>query len=224
VERAWKAIDFVIGRRWQDDQAISHKLKGHLWKPLRRLMDKARVERDKAIALKQKQDIETSTKAEAMMSSFDPAVSMINLDFGVDRLYPITDSIVEDTSTNWSDPRLDPSIFPKPASQNMTPAANNIRSSIDQTVLPTTTSQLPPQMDISSNWIMDDATMATVPLASSASPSVASPLLADGSVNWANWDDMVREFGMDVDPASNSTTNVNQIGFSSPYGPLSQWY
>jgi hypothetical protein len=224
VDRAWKAIDFVVGRRWQDDQALSHKLKGHLWKPLRRLMDRARAERDKAIANKQKQEFDTNGKVEAMMSSYDPAVPMINLDFGVERLYPLTDSITEDTSTNWADPRLDQNVFLTPASQTVVTATNNTTKSIDQTITPTTSGQLPAQLDLTSNWIMNDTTLATDPLGSSASPSIASPLLADGSVNWANWDDMVREFGMDVDPADNSTTNINQTGFTSTFGPLSQWY
>jgi hypothetical protein len=222
VDRAWKAIDFVVGRRWQDDQAMAHKLKGHLWKPLRRLMDKARFEREKAIASKLKQDTDTDAKVQASMSSFDPAMPISSLDFGVDRLYPITDSIVHDTSADWTDPRLDQNIFPAPLSHDVT-SGNNITTSLDQKLSPITMGQLPSQLDLTPSWIMNDANLASAPLATSASPLAASPLLADGSVNWASWDDMVSQFGMDVDPAEQGTA-MNPPGFTSSFGPLSQWY
>jgi hypothetical protein len=222
VERAWKAIDFVVGRRWQDDQAMAHKLKGHLWKPLRKLMEKARVEREKAIASKVKQDTDTEAKVQDSMSSFDPAVPISNLDFGVDRLYPLTDSIVHDTSADWTDPRLDQNIFPALTSHNMI-AGNIITTSIDQKLSPATMGQLPSQLDLTPSWIMNDSNMSSAPLVTSASPQVASPLLADGSVNWASWDDMVSQFGMDVD-AIEPNAALNQPGFSSSFGPLSQWY
>merc|ERR1711981_387311 len=45
VERAWKIIDYMVGRRWSEEKTNdlhANKLKSHLWKPLKKLMDRAR--------------------------------------------------------------------------------------------------------------------------------------------------------------------------------------
>ncbi|KAF2095698.1 hypothetical protein NA57DRAFT_44011, partial [Rhizodiscina lignyota] len=44
VERAWRAVEIVTSRRWGAEYA-NNRLKSHLWRPLRRLMNKARAAR-----------------------------------------------------------------------------------------------------------------------------------------------------------------------------------
>ncbi|KAF2434745.1 hypothetical protein EJ08DRAFT_668209 [Tothia fuscella] len=256
VERAWKTIDFVVARRWVDDQQISHKLKGHLWKPLRRLMEKARAEREKALAAKQEQQNAThdeASQASASMSTFDPTIQILNMDFTADRLYPINE-ITNDTSTNWIDPRRNSNIFAAPTTTIGTTSTNIPTSTINQDGV--LGASLPEQFDFRDEWILNgDAHLVTPiltnpvatsnvttypnytspmtftttlpPLAPTTSSlmdnNTASPLLADGSVNWANWDDMVQEFGMDLDV--NLPGNISAPGhFGNTFGGFGQWY
>lgn len=48
VERAWRAVEIVTNRRWGAEYA-NNRLKSHLWRPLRRLMNKAKAARTKEL-------------------------------------------------------------------------------------------------------------------------------------------------------------------------------
>lgn len=234
VERAWKAIEFIVNRRWIDDQQITHKMKGHLWKPLRRLMDRARTEHDKATAARAQKEQQSaqseSSQVQASMSAFDPAAPVdpiMNMDLSVDRLYPVG-AITSDTSTDWTDPRMDMNGFT--ASTTLSAAPATVPTSVDQIM---GSDEFPPGFDLSDDWLLNgDAHIASQGLANptftdpAALPAVTttslptvplltSPLLPDGSVDWANWDDMVQQFGMDVDQTAQG---------DPAFGGFSQWY
>lgn len=230
VERAWKAIDFVLNRRFIDDSNShsSNKMKSHLWKPMKRLMDKARAARAKAVIKAQE---EQRAKAKALhqaqvplvTSAFDPVVPIMNMDFSVDRLFP--EQPVGHPSTPLPDTSLDmtgfslTSSFPTDAKfptasptvtvdQIMTPVQNDPMSGIS-------TDTFPAHFDIGDDWLTNG--LANV------SPVGESALLPDGDVDWANWDDMVNQYGMQVD--SNPPVDSGQPGtFNSTLSSFSQWY
>jgi hypothetical protein len=79
----------------------------------------------------------------------------------------------------------------------------------------------PSQFNMINNWppVNGSTIDATSPLESMGT----SPLLPDGSINWANWDDMVSQFGMDLD--QNPPNQPGQpFPVNSTFGGLSQWY
>jgi hypothetical protein len=197
-------------------------------------MEKARAEHEKAIAAKvkteQQQARSENSQVESSISAFDPTAPVdpiMNMDFSVDRLYPVG-AITSDTSTDWTDPRMDVNAF-VPATTLGT-SSMNAPTSMDQIM---GSNELPAGFDLSDDWLLNgDAHLATSsfttpvftnPIALPAIPTTSmstgnvltSPLLPDGSVDWANWDDMVQQFGMDVDPAPTG---------DSTFGGYSQWY
>jgi len=217
VDRAWKAIDFIVNRRRADDQVISHKMKGHLWRPLRRLIDRARAERDNALAKKkEEQQAQTEAQVQTSASTFDPVVPIMDLDLGVDRLFPAA-ALTNDPSTNWTDPRIESNPFKIPAAFG---TSSNVPTSIDETIAPiTVTGQYPTQFEIGTNWVLDAGRVSpTSPLPSSSLD--ASPTLAEGTIDWANipW-----EYGMDIDQNAFGDSSQSDH-FSSNFGGISQWY
>jgi hypothetical protein len=232
VERAWKAIDFVLNRRFVDDSSYaahsSNKMKSHLWKPMKRLMDRARAERAKAIVKAQeeqraKAQAQTHSQIQTATSAFDPAVPIMSMDFSVDRLFP--GRPIGDPSTPLPDTSLDMTGFsmssapaPAPDLNFSTPSpavsVDQIMSPIQNSILPdVSTGVFPTQFDIDDDWLSNSL--------AETSPISASALLPDGTLNWANWDDMVNQYGMQVD--SNPPVDSGQPGtFNSAF--LSQWY
>lgn len=231
VERAWKAIDFIVGRRWADEHAPdnqSSKLKGHLWKPLRKLMERARNSRIEALAK------DETEKAAAEQNDPTQTTNIMNLDFGVDRLFPETvktpdalawtpppsanngsyDILPNINSPPLRTPSLDHSTTPNSVDVNNVP--NLAVTGAQPFSLPT----------MSNDWLLNNNNGVTPtafdPSFGETSPVAgASPLLPDGSVNWASWDDMVTQFGMDIDT---DPVTGQQTGYESNFSSLTQWY
>jgi hypothetical protein len=231
VERAWKAIDFVLNRRFVDDSSYashsSNKMKSHLWKPMKRLMDRAKAERAKAIVKAQeeqraKTQAQKQAQIQTSVSAFDPAVPIMNMDFSVDRLFP--GRPIGDAATPLPDMSLDMTGFS--LSSASAPGLNFPTASppvsVDQIMSPiqndmpdVSTGAFPTEFGISDDWLSNNL--------AETSPIGTSALLPDGSVNWANWDDMVNQYGMQVD--SNPPVESGQPGpYNSTFPSLSQWY
>lgn len=230
VERAWKAIDFVLNRRFIDDSTShsSNKMKSHLWKPLKRLMDKARAARARAVVKAQEEQRVRAkalqqTQVPLVTNAFDPTVQIMNLDFSVDRLFP--GRPIGGASTPLPDTTLNMTGFSPtsgfPINQKLSTASPTV--SVDQITTPVqidptsavSTDTFPAQFDISDDWLTNG--LADV------SPVVGSALLPDGEVDWANWDDMVNQYGMQVD--SDPPVDSGQPGaFNSTLNSFSQWY
>ena len=230
VERAWKAIDFVLNRRFLDDSNnaahTSNKMKSHLWKPLKRLLDRAKAERAKAIVKAQeeqraKAQAQSHSQIQTSTSAFDPAVPIMNIDFSVDRLFPgrpigdpstpLPDTSLDMTGFSLSSPPAPDLKFP---TTSPTVSVDQIMSPVPSDILPDVSSgSFPTQFDIGDDWLSNSL--------ADNSPIGTSALLPDGSVNWANWDDMVNQYGMQVD--SNPPVDSGQAGnINSAF--LSQWY
>lgn len=230
AERAWKAIDFVLNRRFIDDNNShsSNKMKSHLWKPMKRLMDKARTARAQAVvkaqeAQRAKARAQSRTPIPLVTSAFGPVVPIMNLDFSVDRLFPGRPA--GDPSTPLPDTSLDMTGFSLTSGfatdtkfstasptvtvdQISTPVQNDPMSGVSTDIFPA-------QFNIGDDWLTNG--LADV------SPVGDSALLPDGDVDWANWDDMVNQYGMQID--SNPPVDSGQSGaFTSTLNSFSQWY
>lgn len=223
VERAWKAIDFVLNRRFMDDSNglhSSNKMKSHLWKPLKRLMDKAKAERAKAIAkTQQQQQAQTQSQIQASTSAFDPTIPIMNMDFSVDRLFPGRQT--NDPATPLPDPSFTIPDFTLSSTTIKSPFPFPTTSptiSVDHVLSPEIqngiTNTFQPQFDVTDDWLSNSL--------AETSPIAAEALLPDGSVNWANWDDMVSQYGMQVDSNPPVAEESRQSHFE--FSGRSQWY
>lgn len=211
VERAWHAIEFVTHRKWADDLA-TNKLKGHLWKPLKKLMAIAKAERDKELEI-ERQNAQMQLQAQDLSQRLDPIDPIMSMDLGVDRLYPpeliggFEGSPMNDFPNTWIDP-FNPSM-------NLGAISAPVQSNGFQTSMPTTTGTdafSMPTTD-SFDWNAMGATDA----------SQTSPIMTtSGSVDWENWDNLVEQFGMEVDqqPAQDGAPGA----YSSTFGGITQWY
>lgn len=280
VERAWKAINFIVGRRWNDEHSgdnHSNKLKGHLWKPLRRLMDRARTAREEAL----KKDEEDRLKAQGPMEDLEKTSSMMKMDFGVDRLFPELSGGGGDTTmmmtmgmtpSNWND--LAGTFPPMMASPMGNAAATNggfndstlgISTSADMNGTvnsgfagngvgdPFSLPSMPNDWLLNGDSTLQHAADPIMPNGANAalnstmqngggaltlqnvgdnnldtnsfdaiSPTGAGPLLADGSVDWGQFDDLVQQYGMDVD--SHQGNGGQPMPFGSTFSGITQWY
>ena len=207
VERAWRAIEFVTNRKWADDLA-TNKLKSHLWKPLKKLMAIAKAERDKELEI-ERQNAQLQLQAQAESQRLDPIDPIMSVDLGVERLYP-PELFAGSQSNGFHNTWVDP--FNPSANIGQISAAipNNF-----QTSMPTATGSdgFPLSSNGSADWTNFGVT----------DPSQTSPIMpSTGSVDWENWDNLVQEFGMEVDQPQQPDGAPGP--YSSTFGGITQWY
>ena len=197
VDRAWQVVELSTAK--QSDEF--HKLAGHLWKPLRALMEKAKHEREKALAeentMTEHTDLLTSSievAAEPKQPTFSGTDSIMNMDFGMDRLYP-NQTQTSNIATN--DPLQNPTGTWHASNFNVVPSIEPVSltgtsNSNLMTNLPTTNDSM--GLLGSDMEGFNSATGAgwspTAPFAANDSTMI----LDDGTMNWATWDDMVRVY------------------------------
>lgn len=228
VERAWRALEATAGRWWYPltNNVERSRRQGCLWKPLRKLMAKAKAAREREMALERAAaNIKSQPLAYTDLSQIPNPLPSTNR-----QPYRQLDAMLQPTA-----PRLGevPSSSPpsQPVIQNPTASSRNNVEAQHFTEL----------SDMGLDWLMGDM-MKMVPLGpgdSGADPmddlspnrvqvpaftpdqtmtsgnSIASPnspILGDGPVDWANWDDMVMEYGMDADIGETSSQmNTNSV-------------
>jgi hypothetical protein len=247
VDRAWKMIDYMVSRRWSDDHSPdthSNKLKSHLWKPLKKLMDRARKAHEEAV-LRQKN---TVTMPEATMDDLDRTSSIMNMDLSVDRLFPELqqgpgDLISGHNGSNGYGTDSTKGII-TPPSNEISPAgpsfsdmgniqtsfANTSNRGMPITATPANANNIP---SMANEWFMTsgggtgnnnsfdpningsfDATGGTID----------SPLLPDGNVNWASWDNLVSQYGMELDDEHQVSNGVGPWPYGNTFSSITQWY
>jgi hypothetical protein len=214
VDRAWHAIEIATSRRWEDETA-SNKLKGHLWKPLRKLMARAKAEREKAL-LNEKTQTGDLTKVPSAGED-----SLMTLDFSVDRLFPTQVGDSSDPQSLGAIPKgVTAWPTPIPASDSMFTQTSGFSGSsfpaASQPLAGLTTGgadQFVEQSTIAPAWVNDTSTADV----SNIKNINASPTVEDGSqLNWENWDDLVQEFGMQLEHGTDPVPSV--------FGSGANWY
>jgi hypothetical protein len=192
VERAWRAIDVVFST-W--DGAVTHTKSGMLWQPMRKLMAKARRKREENMRIAAANgnstfDLGIDSKymrppAEAYQKPLGCPGTIAR-----DRLMPQ----VPDTTTNHGP--SNPVEFPTASDAPNTPMYPDDSSMMQPQVVgmgmlapDQIQLQLQQQQGLQQTpWIMDDNALLDLDMNG-----------LDGDVNWEGWDDLVRDFQMEVD-------------------------
>jgi len=210
VERAWQAIDLMTKRRWDEDNG-NNKLKNHLWKPLRRLMAKAKAAREKALAL-ERDNTPSSTELGQNQAPIVPAVqdNLMSLDYSAERVYPALDANqnFDGKSMLWINPGLQrPVGLDQSMSMDMPDPSSGLTAVPQQLSVDAVDSGQLFQSGYNDTWMTANSDMNN------------STLIGDG-LNWEQWDDMVQELGMQAD----STADGHSAHVPSVFGSGAAWY
>jgi hypothetical protein len=182
VERAWRAVDGVFSD-WGG--AVSLSKSGMLWQPMRKLMAKARKQREVNML-----SMQTSSDP-GMDSRFmrppptayaqPPTCPLANLEG--DRLLPQTTAPPTQANTNST------TFFSGDTSAMMQPQIVGMGMlAPEQIQLQLQQQQQQQQMAGQQPWLMDDNALLDLDMNA-----------VDGDVNWEGWDDLVRDFQMEAD-------------------------
>ena len=218
VDRAWRAVNCVLERKWADDDG--NKLKGHLWKPLKKLRNIAKQARDAELKL-QRELAMVQLQQQVEFSRMDPVDPIMSVDLGVDRLYPnemgadFDPNMMADFESNfWSGPN----IF-SPATE-VASLPNAFVTGMGATTAP---------MDLVDDTPMDPQRMGSITSVSSEWPTndpanqTRSPVMSNGNVDWESWDNLVEQFGMEVDSGPQGRPG-QPLQYNSTFGGVMQWY
>jgi len=187
VERAWRSID-VLFSDWGG--AVSHSKSGMLWVPMRKLMAKARRKREENMQNTSNSNMDLGISSKYMRPPAEayttpgPCPGYI----AHDRLLPRNDT---NTTLSSADPSLTstetqmyandlPMMQPQVIGMGML-APDQIQLQLQQQQLQQGRQQQTP-------WLMDDSALLDLDMNA-----------LDGDVNWEGWDDLVRDFQMEVD-------------------------
>jgi hypothetical protein len=194
VERAWRAVDVVFST-W--DGAITHTKSGMLWQPMRKLLAKARRKREenrRIAATNGNATLDLGIDQKYMRPEATAYSHMgCNRTIAQDRLLPH----IPDTTTDRgpSNPvALAPSSeAPEPNSGMYVDDTSMMQAQVvgmgmlapDQVQLQLQQQQQGIQQ---TPWLMDDNALLDLDMNA-----------LDGDVSWEGWDDLVRDFQMEVD-------------------------
>jgi len=202
VERAWKTIELATSE--QSDEFT--KLAAHLWKPLRKLKAKAKNQREQSVA--------SESAAQAEHVPHGESQTLMNMDLGVNNLYTAGQMPGFDPSTASQDQfsGVWTSIEPVGLSPALNVAGANPNYPIvgdAQSLSPGNPTNLDTQFGLDA-W--GNVNMAG---------TNATTAMGDDSFNWATWDDMVQDFGIQNSGPSNGQTSEIVPSF---FGSGTNWY
>ncbi len=190
VERAWRAIDVVFSN-W--DGAVRHTKSGMLWQPMRKLMAKARRKREENMriaAMNGNSNLELGIDSKYIRPPAEAYIPPQGCPGTIaqDRLM----SGLTDTMHGPSDPMALPTSSAAP---------NNAMYQDDSFIMQPQVVGMgllaPDQIQLQlqqqqgqqqTPWLMDDNALVDLDMNA-----------LDGDVNWEGWDDLVRDFQMEID-------------------------
>jgi len=177
VERAWRAIDATVASRWGNP--IGESKRGFLWKPLRKLMIKARAARQAELA----REMSLSGTPHSIFYSDHIQSPAVRRESSFAEAYPNFEARVQVSNS--------PSVISHSAPPSTVPIAQT--SQPPQSPTNKAAQDFMAISDHGFDWLMGDV------LGPDLRTAGAAPI-NDEPVDWANWDDMVRQWGTDVDP------------------------
>ena len=201
VERAWKTIELATSE--QSDEFM--KLAAHLWKPLRKLMAKAKHQREQSIAGESATPVEQAPRSEPQ--------TLMNMDLGGNNLYPVG-QVPEFTGSQDQFSAIWPSIESVGVNPTLNAAGANLAGNYPmmgnvESLSPANITNPDAQFGLDAwgnvNMAGADATTA----------------MGDDSLNWATWDDMVQDFGIQNSVPANGQTSEIVPSF---FGSGTNWY
>jgi hypothetical protein len=232
VERAWRGIEGVLSVKFGDSSG-SNKLRSHLWKPLKKLMNVAKAAREEELR-QERELVGQQLRQQQEFHRMDPVDPIMSVDLGVDRLYPPElvagfGALPNGATSLWTEANIfspaavlpDTTLSNDHAMQGITSSANPMDLSNDPaTAIPGGQPHHTDSFDsafaattASPDWLSSDPTGTTT----------TSPLLPNGNVDWENWDNLVEQFGMEVDQRPQGVRG-QPWPMSSTFGGIAQWY
>ena len=221
VERAWIAVDTVFSE-W--DGAVSHTKSGMLWQPMRRLMTRARRKREENM---QQNNVDSGLGIAAKYMRPPPQAYhgvVATPDCARDRLMPqLTDTLPTQeerpTSSSAPDAHLsnnnythenNNSQFDRPMSSpfgraEIASMGMMAPDQVEAQMMQQQHQQLNGQQQQHTPWLLDESALADLDMGA--------------EVNWEGWDDLVRDFQMEVD---NGLPSGERVG--PTFGGLGQWW
>jgi hypothetical protein len=175
VERAWRAIDSVFGD-W--GSAMTHSKAGLLWKPLKKLMLRARKKREENAA----NDIGSLGLGMPQGLVHPEPVGYPSAMPTRDRLFPHTTDTTNLTTLENPSPNQNFAYQTQADTAMMEPQIVGMGMLAPDQVQQQFQQQQPQQTP----WIMDDSALLDL------------DMNLDGDVNWEGWDDLVRDFQMEA--------------------------
>jgi len=252
VERAWIAVDKTCDRHWHDRAFSEDHRKGHLWRPLNRIIAKARAARAQALAENARLDNDIARPLPKDIlpgSTADLVTAMRNRPRMVSA--PLSQAqinrFIDSSPTYGTRPMDSTKLLQSPSLNSIDAGSIPLDLNIDNTapgLMHGNTWPLRPE-----NMTTSNSSASARPLFPSQTPSdffinrpagttadVDMPFdvngTADTDMDWASWDQLVAQFGMDVDSvplgygsnmpgtengdpsATNSTANEQGQGWS----------
>jgi hypothetical protein len=183
---------------WTDGSTRIDKPDAHLWKPLRLLRERARAEREKALAaevtnhgvdIQRSNDVTHGALPEWTAQPQSNGSVLMDMSIGLD-LGPLEPEVATTTTTNGFDAwptSIQPLVELPDTTSTMQPVTNQPAHATNYPTQQPILSQ-PPLPDMSGAWV--DSTSASTGVADSAA------LMGDTSMNWETWDDLVEQWGV----------------------------
>lgn len=169
VERAWKAIEATVASRFASP-FCDHR-KAYLWRPLRKLMLKARAAREQDL-YRQRAELQSQSQLNGMPAQLPHPLNCPA------EAYPVIDSLLQQSGSPWE-------TSPTTSTQTLTPRTiPPVAERMDSTTSPNSAADGFNQLSsMGMDWLINDLQQ---------DPSLSNP---DDLVNWSTWDDMVRQYG-----------------------------
>ncbi|KAI5197397.1 hypothetical protein AUEXF2481DRAFT_27177 [Aureobasidium subglaciale EXF-2481] len=245
VDRAWNSIEKCVQTSWKEAVTKEESRSGRLWKPLMKLLAKARMARSQAI--RKNEAIRQATPPG--MSPAIPQPHMVRAPLSVAQLSrfmrpPVYGTQPLDSTELMNSPKSLEAVVLSEDSMDISLLAPEIGSSMEQVALPmdTNTGNTPqsaygsfssapyqgpsPQMTAINNYqatnqpmINGDLNMIgnnTTPpgFNNNTTPPGFSPFDPAADIDWQNWDQLVRQFGLEDNAAVVNPANGQSVSWA----------
>lgn len=195
VARAWNIIDIVF-EPWASTIADSRH--GMLWRPIRKLMTKAKANRQGILSMDDVGSTPNTTNSDIVFPQLQPSYS----DFPAPDLMSISQEMNSNTEAILQDMMIHHQI-----SRNQ-----DILPGFTPTVMPAPTSQQTILDFITQQPTPDFTPQQTLP---TFTPSIRATEDA-GTINWAEWDEFMQDFEIETGPGQSDKSHQD----AKPFGNL----
>ncbi|KAK8240567.1 fungal-specific transcription factor domain-containing protein [Phyllosticta capitalensis] len=248
VDRAWRAVEATAAKRWQD--LTSDQKKGCIWRPLRKLVARARAAREAELQREREEILRAQLNSYPSLASQGPLGLDLFAQYARSRSNGIPMANANTNALHNATPTLDMqlerhgrlpelSIKPNANQQQQQQQLQQEQGGLDMlSAMPQTASNMHlqtqdgdismdqpdwllkdpfanPPVDPLTNFINDNTSPAIPPShkpsmartdsnPTTAPSSATSPTVGEDPMNWASWDDLVTQYGMDIDPGQMS--------------------
>ena len=244
VNRAWSSVEKCIRASWKEASNKEESRSGHLWKPLMKLLAKARMARAQAI----RKDEAIRQATPPGMSPVIPQTRMVRAPLSAAQLSRFMRPVVYgtqplDSTELMNSPKSIEAVVLSDDPMDISLLAPETTRSMDQATVPThapannlsrrdfgsfngapyqgpspqatasnnfqAMNQRTPNSDVNMNFSNNDNT---------TTPPGFSPFDPAADIDWQNWDQLVRQFGLEDNAAVLNATAGQPVNWSGNWG------